>query len=132
MTDVGTAIDELPDASPEIADLVIARDTYPDLRAYRDPGGRLRVCTPEVNALVTDVEMDHDSEGNLWVTPYLVDAAVVIAGSPPVTFVGAYNRDGFGDIQFPDWEEGFRSQGYPELVISRVKDYFAQHPAINW
>ena len=118
--------------SPEVVNARIAQHEFPDLRAFKDPNGRIRYCSAIINPYADQVDINHDSEGNIYVMPFLINKKVQIFSDPPVIMVGEHNTNGFGEIPDPGWEDWLLEEKIDKELIKKVKDFFAKHAVASW
>lgn len=128
-------LEEVRPDSGEVVDIRIAWHTFPDLRAYKDHLGVVRLCSSSVNYDCDQMYMVHRTDtdsGSLEILPFVFDKQVRIHSDPPIFVVGQRNPNGFGEVGLPDWRELLEDAGIGPLVISKVRQYLNRHPPINY
>jgi sugar phosphate isomerase/epimerase len=131
-------LDELVNNRPDSPDAVnfrVAQHTFPDLRAYKDHLGVVRLCSSAVNANVDTCHILHRTDGDggsLEVMPFITDKQVQIFADPPIYVIGQRNPMGFGEVPHPDWRDLLEDAGLNSAVISKVHQYLARHPPISY
>lgn len=128
-------LDDRPLGGSEAVNVRIAIHSFPDLRAYRDHLGVVRLCTPHANGLCDSIHILHrtDVDGStLEIMPFFLDKQVHIYADPPLYVVGQRNPNGFGESPLPDWQELLEDAGLSKAVISKVRQYLKQHPPISY
>jgi len=106
---------------------------HPNLRAYLDHLGCIRLCTVDVNKVVNLIDITHRTEqGSLEILPHLNDKGVRLYADPPIYVVGYRNPDGFGETPLADWEELMKDANLSSEVVQKVKWYLAAHRPVNY
>lgn len=112
-----------------------ARLEHPNLRAYRDHLGIVRLCSCDVNQYVDNVDLVHrnDDEGSsLEVFPFLTDKGARIYADPPMFVVGYRNPKGFGEVPLHDWQTHLEDAKIPIEIIRKVRWYLGAHAPVNY
>lgn len=114
------------------ADVVeTAKETFPDLKAFQDPDGSVKFCSPTATPFADRLDVKHDSAGRTYVTAFIINDKVQVYADPPILWVGKYNTEGFGEIP----NEGYQEQvekAWGKDLAKRVKDHFLQHAPAYW
>ena len=108
---------------------------HSNLRAYRDHMGIVRLCTPDVNALATNIDVTHRSQecgGAIEVLPYVLEEGVSVYADPPLYVVGYSNPNGFGEVPLKDWPDLLADAGLSRTVISKVRSYLGGHAPVDF
>ena len=106
---------------------------HPNLRAYLDHIGVIRLCSADVNPFVTTIDITHRTDqGSLEILPYINDKGVRIYADPPIYIVGYRNPKGFGEVPLADWEEMLKDSEIAIEVIRKVKWYLKAHCPVNY
>jgi len=114
------------------ADVVeIAKETFPDLKAFQDPDGTVKFCSPTATKFADRFDVKHDSEGRTYVTAFIINDKVQVYADPPILWVGRYNTEGFGEIPNEGYQEKVE-EAWSKDFAKKVKDYFLQHAPAYW
>jgi len=107
---------------------------HPNLRAYLDHLGVIRLCTVDVNSFVDTMDITHRTEegGSLEIMPFIHDKGIRVYADPPIYIVGHRNFKGFGEVPLHDWKELLLDAGISPEVIEKVKWYLAKHQPIDY
>lgn len=109
---------------------------HPNLRAYLDHIGCIRLCSVDANPKVDTIEITHRTEeGSLEILPFLRDndgAGAKIYADPPIYVVGYRNPKGFGDVPLMDWEDLMKDSALGIDVIRKVKWYLGAHRPVDY
>lgn len=106
---------------------------HPNLRAYLDHIGCIRLCSVDVNPFVDTIDITHRTEqGSLEILPYIHDKGQRIYADPPIYVVGYRNPKGFGEVPLCDWEDLMKDSGLAVEVIRKVKWYLGAHRPVNY
>lgn len=107
---------------------------HPNLRAYRDHLGCIRLCSVDVNPRANLIEITHRTEegGSLEVMPHIHDKGVKVYADPPIYIVGHRNPKGFGEVPLADWQELLADANLGTEIIRKVKWYLGAHQAVNY
>ena len=106
---------------------------HPNLRAYLDHIGVIRLCSVDVNPFVDIIDITHRTDqGSLEILPYINDKGVRIYADPPIYVVGYRNPKGFGEVPLADWEDLLKDSGIAQEVIRKVKWYLKAHCPVNY
>ena len=105
---------------------------YPDIEEHSDRWGTKRLSSPSVNKDTDKVFIKHncgccpDSPLEAW--PYKNVEGVRVFSKPAYFMVGEKNQWGFGEIEYPNWQEILRKENIPEKVIIQVQEFFNNNP----
>lgn len=114
------------------ADIVeTAMETFPDLKAFKDPDGTVRFCSPTATPFVDRIDFKHDADGKLYATAFIINDKVQVYADPPVLWIGRYNTEGFGEIPNEGYQEEVE-KAWGKDIARKVKDYFLQHSPASW
>jgi hypothetical protein len=106
---------------------------HPNLRAYLDHIGCIRLCSVDVNPFVDLIDITHRTDqGSLEVLPHIKDKGVCVYADPPIYVVGYRNPKGFGEVPLADWQALMEDAGLSPEVIRKVKWYLGAHRAVNY
>lgn len=106
---------------------------HPNLRAYLDHIGVIRLCSTDVNPFVDTMDITHRTEqGSLEILPFINDKGSRIYSDPPIYVVGYRNPKGFGEVPLADWEDLMKDSGLSVEVVRKVKWYLRAHRAVNY
>ncbi len=106
---------------------------HPNLRAYLDHLGCIRLCSTDVNKTVDLIDITHRTElGSLEVMPHVNDKGMRVYADPPIFVVGYRNPKGFGEVPLIDWEELMKDAGLSDAVVNKVKRYLGAHQPVNY
>lgn len=130
--DLEEHLESLPESSPEIVDIRVTQHEFPDALGFRAPDGRLLLCSPAATPIVDSIEVGHDAEGRTYVIPYSLKSKNRVCSDPPVIYVGAYVKDGFGESPDPGLEEYLEHLELPVVVRKLVRDHFLRHAPCPW
>lgn len=110
-----------------------AYDDHPNLRAWKDHLGVVRLCTVDVNLYCDTLDMTHRTDqGSLEVLPFIQDNGLRIYSDPPIYVVGYRNQNGFGEKPLADWDVLLRDAGIGDDVILKVRNYLLAHQPVNY
>lgn len=107
---------------------------HPNLRAYTDHLGVVRLCSADVNGSVDMMDITHRSDdgGSTIIHPFLQVNGQRVYADPPAYVVGYRNLDGFGEVPLPDWEVLLTDAGLSPEVIRKVKWFLGAHRPVNY
>lgn len=113
----------------------LAFKEHPNLRAYLDHLGVVRLCTTDVNALVDSVDITHrtdDVGGSLEILPFINEKGGRLYSDPPLFVVGYRNPKGFGEVPLVDWRDLMEDAGIANEVQRKVQWYLKAHAPVNY
>lgn len=107
---------------------------HPNLRAYVDHIGCVRLCSTDVNAVADTIDICHRTEdaGSLVIQPFIHAQGQRIYADPPIYVIGYRNLDGFGEVPLPDWEVLLKDASLSDEIIKKVKWYLRAHRPVNY
>lgn len=121
--------------SPSFKQAVQAFKDHPNLRAFKDHRGYVRLCTSDVNPLVDTIDITHRTDetgASLEILPFIHDNGGRIYSDPPFYVVGFRNPKGFGEVPLVDWRELMEDCGISIEVQRKVKWYLSAHAAVDY
>lgn len=119
--------------SPTYQAAAIAYKDHPNLRAYLDHIGVIRLCSIDVNPFVDTIDITHRTEqGSLEILPFIHDKGARIYADPPIYVVGFRNPKGFGEVPLADWEDLMKDSGLSQDVVRKVRWYLGAHRPVNY
>lgn len=122
----------LAEDSPELTGILVCLQDHPHAKGFRDPTGRLLLCSADVNASVDRFDVGHDDLGRTYVMPFVTEKGLRIQCDPPVIYVGNLNQMGFGEIPDADLDERLEALELPRAMIREIKSYFRSRAPVNW
>lgn len=129
--DLEAYLEQLVDEeSPKAVDGRLAQHLFPELRAFKAVDGLIRWCASGANEHVTSAFVIKDSEGRVWMLPYMETVGIVIHSDPPMICVGRSVEQGFGIHPEPGWEDVVAQ--FPRRIQVMIQDYLNEHPPILW
>lgn len=106
---------------------------HPNLRAYLDHLGCIRLCSVDINPYADLIDITHRTEqGSLEILPHVNDKGVRIYADPPIYVVGYRNPQGFGEVPLADWEEILKDAGLDKEIIRKVRWYLRGHQPVSY
>ena len=108
--------------SQSILDLFIE---FPDLQEYHGRWNSF-LCSSKVNLLANQVDFRHSCgccpDAVLYAMPYIEINNIKIYSIPTQIVIG---EQGYcGEKPYDNWEIDIRQQGFPEMIIEKIKTYF--------
>lgn len=121
--------------SPTYQQQAQAYKDHPNLRAYLDHMGCIRLCTVDVNKVVDSIDITHRTDGeggSLEILPYLHGKGVRLYSDPPIFVVGYRNLKGFGEVPLTDWRDLMEDAGIANEVQRKVNWYLRAHAPVDY
>ncbi len=114
-------IKELKDNVQRLNDEIIKAELllnqYPDLHAFRIPGGSVGFSTSQINSIVTSYEIK-GTYCSFYILPFLKKDGIKLYSSPETYYF--YHSDGILHMS-EEWEQKLREAKITESIIDEVK-----------
>ncbi len=109
---------------------------FPDIEEHHDRWNTMRLCTPSINKLTDDVNINHNCgcciDSPLQVWPYKNVQGTEIHSKPTCFTIGEQNAYGHGERSDPNWQEQLNKANIPQEVIDKVQVYLDEHPPTEY
>lgn len=126
---------KLGSESPTYQQQAQAFKDHPNLRAFLDHLGVVRLCTTDVNKVVDSIDITHRTDeagGSLEILPFLHDKGGRLYADPPIFVVGFRNPKGFGEVPLADWRDLMEDEEISIEVCRKVQWYLKAHAPVDY
>lgn len=89
-----------------------------------------KLCTPDMNPYVTEVDYSWEDKG--VVSFYLYESGIPVYSDPPLFEVATINEKGLGYHPVKDWDVTLKGLNINPDIIKKVKNILASKPPIDY